>query len=90
MIMSNMFVHFLSNIVICCMLHNMILNEKDVEIDEPMQQLVVDYLPKGSRYGEVRRDDEQGTLRDQVTDNEIILLGEKNSRFDQRIALEHY
>jgi hypothetical protein len=38
MIKSNMFVHFLSNVIICCcMLHNMILNGKDVDIDELMQ-----------------------------------------------------
>jgi hypothetical protein len=30
-------------------------------------------LLKGSKYGEVKRDDEQGILKDQVTDNEIVL-----------------
>lgn len=57
------------------MLHNMILNGKDVDIDKLTQQLATKKNPKGSRYGEVKRDDEQGTPKDQVTNNEIILQG---------------
>ncbi len=42
MIKSNLDVHFFSNVVICCcMLHNMILNGKNVEIYELMLQLEV-------------------------------------------------
>jgi hypothetical protein len=44
--------------------------------------LAIKYLPEGSRYGEMRRDNEQGILRDQVIDNEIILLGGKTSGFN--------
>ncbi len=46
MIKSNMFVHFFTNVIICCcMLHNMILNGKDANINELMQQLAIKYLP---------------------------------------------
>jgi hypothetical protein len=53
----------------------MILNGKDVDIDKLMQQLAAIFFPKGSKYGEEKRDDEQGTPKDQVIDNEIILQG---------------
>ncbi len=69
-------------IICCCMLHNMILNGKDAHINELMQQLATKYLPKGSKYGEVKRDDEQGTLRDHVTCNEIVLQGGEISGFN--------
>ncbi len=43
MIKSNLDVQFLPNVVICCyMLHNMILNGKNAEIDELMLQLEAD------------------------------------------------
>lgn len=46
MIKSNMFVHFFTNVIICCcMLHNMILIGKDADINELMQQLAIKYLP---------------------------------------------
>ncbi len=34
-------------------------------------------MPKGSRYGEMKKDNEQGILKDHVIDNEIVLLGGK-------------
>lgn len=41
----------------CCMLDDMVLNGKDVDIDELMLQLVVENVLKEYRYGEMRRDD---------------------------------
>ncbi len=42
MIKSNLHVIFFLDVVIyCCILHNMILNDKDVDIDELMLQLEV-------------------------------------------------
>ncbi len=40
MIKSNLNMHFLPNVVICfCMLHNIIINQKYINIDELMHQL---------------------------------------------------
>jgi hypothetical protein len=51
----------------------MILNGKDVDINELMWQLATKYLLKRSKYGDVKSDDEQGSLKDQIIDNEIVL-----------------
>ncbi len=66
----------------CCMLDDMVLNGKDVDIDELMLQLVVENVLKEYRYGEMRRDDEQKTPRDQVNDHAPTLQGEKISKFN--------
>lgn len=45
---------------VCCTLHNMILNEKDADINELMLQLVMENVPKrGNIHGELRKDDGQ-------------------------------
>jgi hypothetical protein len=59
-IKSNLNVLFLLDVVICCcMLHNMILNGKDEDVDELMLQLKVKSVPKNKK-GVERRNFDQG------------------------------
>ncbi len=61
MIKSNLNFFSLLNVLVCyCILHNMILNRNDVDINELMLQLVVENVPKGGNiHGELRKDDGQ-------------------------------
>ncbi len=56
MIKFNLHVYFLLNVVVCwCILHIMILNVKDVDIDELMLQLVLENVLEKGRYNEMKR-----------------------------------
>jgi hypothetical protein len=59
-IKSNLNVLFLLDVVICCrMLHDMIMNGKDEDVDELMFQLKVKKVPK-TKKGVERRNFDQG------------------------------
>jgi len=57
MIKSNLNYFSLLNVLVCyCILHNMILNGKDVDINELMLQLAVENVPEGGDiHGELRK-----------------------------------
>lgn len=61
MIKSNLNFFSLLNVLVCYrILHNMILNKNDVDINELMLQLAVENVPKGGNiHGELKKDNGQ-------------------------------
>ncbi len=70
-IKSNLNVLFLLDVVICCgMLHDMILNGKDQDVDELMLQLEIKNVPKNKKGVEMGNFD-QGVWGDEVNELDV-------------------
>lgn len=81
LVKSNLHTIFLLDVVICCLLYNMILNERDVDVNALMQQLIQEDLQGGIRRHQHHRMD-AGHNEEEANLDCIELLGS-----NQRVTL---